>query len=203
MSQAYQQLALDRESRKYVVISSHKSLFRFTCLPYGVSSATGIFKSAMEMLLQGIPGVAVYIDDILITGRNYEVHLKSLEEVLRRLERVGLRAKRQKCIFMAPSVSYLGYVIDAQGLHAQPDKIQAIEDAPKPKNVTELKSYLGLLSYYGKFLPNRAKSLAPLYKLLGHDTKWEWKSAQELKILRKCIHPLIYLFILIRHVLLH
>ena len=68
------------------------------------------------MLLQGIPGVAVYIDDILITGRNDDVHLKSLEEVLRRLERVGLRVERQKCIFMALSVSYLGYVIDAQGL---------------------------------------------------------------------------------------
>ena len=66
------------------------------------------------MLLQGIPGVAVYIDDILITGRNGEVHLKSLEEVLRRLRWVGLHAKRQKCIFMVPSVSYLGYVIDAQ-----------------------------------------------------------------------------------------
>ena len=69
------------------------------------------------MLLQGIPGVAVYIDDILITGRNDDVHLKSLEEVLRRLERVGLRVKRQKCIFMSLSVSYLGYVINAQGLH--------------------------------------------------------------------------------------
>ena len=69
------------------------------------------------MLLQGIPGVAVYIDDILITGRNDDVHLKSLEEVLRRLERVGLRVERQKCIFMALSVSYLGYAIDAQGLH--------------------------------------------------------------------------------------
>ena len=69
------------------------------------------------MLLQGIPGVAVYIDDILITGRNDDVHLKSLEEVLRRLERVGLCVERQKCVFMALSVLYLGYVIDAQGLH--------------------------------------------------------------------------------------
>ena len=126
------------------------------------------------MLLQGIPGLAVYIDDILITGQNSEVHLKSLEEVLRHLERAELHAKIQKCIFMAPSVSYLGYVIDAQGLHPQPDKIQAIEDAPKHKNVTELKSYMGLLSNYEKFLPNRAQSLTLLYKLLGHDTKWEF-----------------------------
>ena len=116
LSQAYQQLALDRESQKYVVISTYEGLFLCRHLPYGVSSAPGIFQGAMETIL------------------------RSSEN----LERVGLCAKRHQCIFMAPSVSYLVYVIDAQGLHPQPDKIEAIEDAPKPKNVTELKSYLGL-----------------------------------------------------------
>ena len=100
----------------------------------------------MENLLQDIPGVAVYIDDILITGETEADHLRSLEEVLRRLAKAGLRAKKRKCTFMVPSVSYLGYKIDSQGLHPLPDKIQAIDDAPTPRNVTELKSYLGLLT---------------------------------------------------------
>ena len=109
-NQAYQQLTLDRESRKYIVISTHEGLFRATRLPYGVSSVPGIFQRAIEMLLQGIPGVAVYIDDILITGQNNEVHLKSLQEVSH-LERARLRAKRQKCIFTAPSVLFWGMLL--------------------------------------------------------------------------------------------
>ena len=91
----------------------------------------------------------MYIDDILITSATEADHLKSLEEVLRQLARAGLRVKKNKCKLMVPSVSYLGHVIDANGLHPLPDKVQAIEDAPMPKNVTELKSYLGLLTYYG------------------------------------------------------
>ena len=84
-----------------------------------------------------------------------------------------------KCKFLAPSVSYLGYKIDGEGLHPLPEKVKAIQDAPTPKNVTELKSYLGLLTYYGKFLPNLSTHLAPLYQLLRHNTKWKWSVAQE------------------------
>ena len=65
----------------------------------------------------------------------------------------GLRARKSKCLFMAPSVSYLGYKIDAEGLHPLPDKLQAVKAAPTPRNISELKSYLGLLTYYGKFPP--------------------------------------------------
>ena len=179
LSQAYQQLKLDAESQKYLVINTHKGLFRYTRLPFGISSAPGIFQKAMETLLQRIPHVTVYIDDILITGENDVDHLQTLETVLERLAKAGLRAKKKKCKFMVPSVEYLGYVIDAQGLHPHPDKVLAIRQAPTPLNVTQLKSYLGLLSYYGKFLPNLSTLLAPLYKLLGKDVLWEWLSEQE------------------------
>ena len=80
---------------------------------------------------------------------------------------------------MMPSVTYLGHVINSQGLRPLPEKIQAIQQAPTPWNVNELKSYLELLTYYGKFLPNLATRLAPLYTLLGKDVEWVWSSAQE------------------------
>ena len=80
---------------------------------------------------------------------------------------------------MAPSVSYLGHKIDAEGLHPLPDKLQAIKEAPTPRNVTDLKSYLGLLTYYGKFLPNLSTKLQPLYQLLVKDCTWQWTKAQE------------------------
>ena len=180
LSQAYQQLTLDAESRKYVVINTHKGLFRYTQLLYGVSSAPGIFQQVMENLLQRIPGVVVYLDDILLTGATKEEHLQALDDVLKRLETAGLRSKRSKCCFMAPpSVDYLGHRIDSEGLHPLPDKVKAVKEAPAPQNVGELKSYLGLLTYYGKFLPNLATHLSPLYQLLQKDQSWKWDRQQK------------------------
>ena len=178
LSHAYQQLLLDDESKKYVVINTTKGLFRYTRLPYGISSAPGIFQREMEHLFQGIPGVVVYLDDILVTGEDEQSHLRTLETVLKRLSETGLHVKQSKCLFMVPSVSFLGHQIDADGLHPLKDKVKAIEAAPTPTNVTELKSYLGLLTYYGKFLPNLATKLAPLYKLL-QDVPWEWTPEQD------------------------
>ena len=113
LSQAYQQLNLDANSRKYLVINTHKGLYCYNRLPYGISSAPGIFQRAMETLLQGIPYVTVYIDDILVTGETEEDHLQTLERVLERLAKAVLRARKGKCKFMVPSVDFLGYVIDA------------------------------------------------------------------------------------------
>ncbi len=152
---------------KYVVINTHKDLFRYTCLPYGISSAPGIFQKAMEQLLQGIPHVTVYIDDIFITAETEAEHLKILEEVFKWLAKAELKVKKHKCKFMVPSVPCLSHVIDEKGLDPLPEKVEAIRQAPTPKNVTELKWYLRLLTYYGKFLPNLSTRLALLYKLLS------------------------------------
>ena len=133
----------------------------------------------MESLLQDIPSVIVYIDDILISGQSEEEHLQLLERVLDRLERAGLRLKREKCVLMAESVEYLGHRIDKNGLHPTKEKVQAVCDAPSSKNVSELKAYLVLLTYYSKFLPNLATLLAPLYQLLQSGTSWKWSSEEE------------------------
>ena len=89
----------------------------------------------IENVLKDIHGVVAYIDDILLTGPIEEAHLQTLEEVLKRLEITGLKAKMSKCQFLRSSVSYLGHRIDAKGLCPLPDKVQAIVDAPDPQNV--------------------------------------------------------------------
>ncbi|MDD9818931.1 MAG: RNase H-like domain-containing protein, partial [Gammaproteobacteria bacterium] len=179
MSQAFQQILLDEESKSYVVINTHKGLFRYNRLPFGVSSAPGIFQRVMEGLLSGIPGVVVYIDDILVTGKTTADHLAALDEVLTRLEKAGLHLKRKKCFLMQPSVTYLGHLIDAQGLHPLPDKVRAVQEAPPPRSVAQLKSYLGLLTYYSKFLPNLSSTLSPLYRLLRQSTCWCWTPKEQ------------------------
>ena len=179
LSHAYQQLVLDDESKQYVVISTQKGLFRYTRLPFGISSAPGIFQRVMESMLHDIPNVVVYIDDILITGASEEEHLETIESVLERLETAGLRAKKHKCKFMVPSVEYVGYKIDAKGLHPLPEKVRAVKEAPSPRSVQELKAYLGLLTYYSDFLPNMSSVLAPLYRLLRKDVSWQWTQVEE------------------------
>lgn len=179
LTQAYQQLKLSPPSQKYVVINTHKGMFQYTRLPFGVSSAPGIFQKTMETLLHNIPGVIVYLDDILISSKTEAEHLKALEEVLKRLTETGLRAKKGKCHFMVSSVEFLGHLIDGNGIRPLPEKVRAIHQAPTPTSVTQLKSYLGLISYYGKFLPNLSTCQAPLYKLLRKDASWIWSAAQD------------------------
>lgn len=173
MSQSYQQLLLDEESKQYVTINTHKGLFKYNRLVFGVASSPAIFQRTMENLLQGIPHVAVYLNDIL-----EEEHLSNLDQVLKRMSDAGLRLKQCKCTFQAESVTYLGHQISAQGLFPVPEKVRAINDAPKPGNVSELKSFLGMVTYYGKFLPDLSTVLAPLYQLLQHNCQWKWGAVQ-------------------------
>ena len=148
LSQAYQQLVLDDDSKEIVTINTYKGLFSYERLPFGVSSAPGIFQRTMETVLAGVPRVLVYLDDILVTGASQEEHMSNLKEVLSRLQEAGLHLRKDKCEFMISSVIYLGHIIDANGLHPAPDKLKAVRNAPAPHNVTQLKAYLvGLYRY--------------------------------------------------------
>ena len=127
----------------------------------------------MASLLQGMTNIATYMDDILVTGASEQEHLQNLGTVLQKLKTVGVRLKKSKCLLMAPEVEYLGHKISSEGLLPRPEKVKAIQESPKPQSVTELKSFLGLLSYCSKFLPNMSTSLPPLNSLLQKNQKWE------------------------------
>ncbi|CAC5392454.1 unnamed protein product [Mytilus coruscus] len=117
LNQAYQQIELDEDSKRYVTINTHKGLFRYNRLPYGVASSPGIFQRTLENVVQGISNVLVRVDDILITGKTREEHLNTLSEVLSRFKRIGIRLKKQKCVFMAEEVVYLGFKINKHGIY--------------------------------------------------------------------------------------
>jgi hypothetical protein len=174
LSQAYQQMLLDEQSRKYVTVNTHMGLFQYTRLPYGIASAPSVFQATMEQILQGIDGVLTYLDDIMISGSSEREHLERLDLVMTRLENHGLRLKVSKCAFLQQRVEYLGHVIDSDGLHPTPSKIQAILHASVPKNVSELRSFLGMLQYYARFIQNLSIMLKPLHNLLQTDVKWKW-----------------------------
>ena len=178
LAHAYHQIPLDEASKKYATINTHKGLYRYNRLPFGISSAPSIFQRTIENILQDTAGVAVYIDDILITGKDDAEHLQNLDKVLSKLEEAGVRLKKDKCFFQLPSVEYLGHKVSAAGLQPTDAKVKAIKEAPAPMNVSQLKSFLGLVNYYGKFLPNLSSVLSPLYRLLQSSTKWSWGAEQ-------------------------
>ena len=139
MSQAYQQLLLDDDSKKLLVVNTPRGLFQYTRLPYGVSTAPAIFQSVMDRILQGLP-VACYLDDILIVAKTEEEHDQLLQRTLERLEKAGVRLRQEKCEFGMPELKYLGHRIDATGIHPTNEKVQAIKEAPP------------LINYYTKFI---------------------------------------------------
>ena len=117
LSHAYQQIVLEEVSKKFTIINTQKGLFQFERLPLGISSAPAIFQRTIESLLQGLPGVVAYFNNVLVTGKSQQEHLENLTRVLNCLEEAGVTLKRHKCTFAAPSVEYLGHVIDQEGLH--------------------------------------------------------------------------------------
>ena len=128
----------------------------------------------MEQILQCCSGTLVYFDDILVTGKDDKEHIDNVDKVLRILKEKGLRLKRNKCAFMKQSIEYLGYLINKEGLHTDEAKVQAVVQAPTPTNVSELRSLLGLVNYYGRFIPNCSTVLHPLNRLLHNDVRWRW-----------------------------
>ena len=126
-----------------------------------MASAHAIFDRYMETLLQDCKGVTVYPDDILVTGLSVENHLENLKVVLSKLDKAGLHLNKDKCKFMKTKVEYLGHVIDREGLHPSAEKVKAIQEAPKPKDVSELRSFLGITNYYSRFLPTNRLITSP------------------------------------------
>lgn len=185
LAEAYQQLLLDEDSQQLVVISTHVGLFKYKRLPYGVSTGPGSFQRILTSLLLGMPGVVVYIDDVIITAAGTAEHINKLREVLKRLNDAGLRLKFEKCRFLQDEVTYLGYRIDKNGIHPIKRKIESVSDAPKPENVSQLRSFLGSVNYYSRFIPNMATKLRPLYNCLEKKGGFNWLAECDKAFLEK------------------
>ncbi|XP_060126555.1 uncharacterized protein K02A2.6-like [Zootoca vivipara] len=143
LTQAYQQLPVDEATSEAQTIVTHHGAFRVKRLQFGVSVAPGLFQSLMEDVLNGLPGVIPYFGDVLITGGSEAELACRLREVLRRFQDAGLKVKKEKCQLGVPKVEFLGFLINADGIHPTPAKVKAIHSAPPPRCKQELQSFLG------------------------------------------------------------
>ncbi|XP_012936139.1 uncharacterized protein K02A2.6-like [Aplysia californica] len=130
LADAYNQICLGPESQKKLALSTHKGVLLQKRLPFGITSAPGYFQEIMDQLTQDLPGVAVYLDDILVSGNNAAEHLQNLRGLLQRLQDKGLRCRLEKCSFAQPFVEYLGHYLSKNGIAKGPktDAIMKLQD---------------------------------------------------------------------------
>ncbi|CAH8529728.1 unnamed protein product [Dicrocoelium dendriticum] len=174
LADAYLQVPVAENCRTLLTVNTHLGLFQYNRLPFGVKTAPAIFQQIMDTLLNDIPGVAVYLDDALIMGSDPQALLATLEKVLTRLEEAGFRLRAEKCNFLMESVKFLGFIIDKHGRRPDPANIEAVKQMPPPRDVAELRSFLGLISHYSAFLPSLHQTRGPLNELLMKGKEWRW-----------------------------
>ncbi|CAH8601572.1 unnamed protein product [Schistosoma rodhaini] len=174
LSEAYLQVEVDEDSRELLTINTHRGLYQFSRLPFGVKPAPAIFQQIMDTMLSNLEGVAVYLDDIIVVASSAHELMSRLDVVLNRISQAGFQLQKEKCQFMLDSVKYLGYIFDKDGRRPDPDNINAIKNMPTPTDVTTLRSFLGMIGYYSMFVPQMYKLRHPLNQLLMANAKWHW-----------------------------
>lgn len=180
LKQAYLQLELAPEDREILTISTCKGLYKVNRLMYGIASAPTIWQREIENILHDIPGVAIFFDDIVITAESDSLHYSRLEKVLERLHQYNIRINTEKSQFFQDKVSYCGYMIDKEGIRKENNKVEAIKCMSRPKNVSEVRAFTGMINFYGRFIENLSTILLPLNKLLRKNSPFIWTKECEL-----------------------
>ena len=148
-------------------------------MPFGISSVPGNFQQIMDELTRDLPGVAVYLDDILVSGSTFEEHFRNLQHLLKRLENKGLSCRKIKCLFAQPRIEYLGHVLTSNGIAKSPNFDAAIA-MPPHTDVVSLRSFLGSVQFYSKFLSSKFSTFAePLYRLIQFGVAWAWSKQKD------------------------
>ena len=172
------QIPLANESKLLTTFITPFGRFCFNKLPFGISSAPEIFQRQMNEVLLGLPGVLCHIDDILIYGKDAAEHKSRLQATLKRIQSAGITLNEGKCQFYQSRVTFLGHVIDENGISPDPKKTAAIQEMSQPSSITELRRFMGMVNQMSKFSPNIAHLSKPLRDLLSSKTVWTWSVVQ-------------------------
>ncbi|GJX64777.1 putative reverse transcriptase domain-containing protein [Tanacetum coccineum] len=155
--------------------------YEFQVMPFGLTNAPAVFMDLMNRVCNPYLDkfVIVFIDDILIYSKNKKEHEEHLRTILELLKKEELYAKFSKCEFWIPKVQFLGHVINSEGIHVDPAKIESIKDWVSPKSPTEIRQFLGLAGYYRRFIEGFSKIAKPMTKLTQKKVKFVWGDKQE------------------------
>ncbi|BES87377.1 Hypothetical Protein NTJ_00182 [Nesidiocoris tenuis] len=172
--QAFNHIEIHEDDRHYLTLNTIKGLFTYNRLPFGITNAPHIWQRTIEKILGKIKGVQVLYDDICVSSESEGEHIKLLDKVFMLLHKNNIRINLKKCSFLKPSIKYCGYIIGSDGLRKCPKKVEAILKIKQPTSVTEVKSFLGAVNFYGRFVPELSTLAHPLYQLLRKDANFNF-----------------------------
>lgn len=179
LKNGFHQLELHESSRYITTFISSKGVFRYKRLLFGVNCAPEIFQKVIERMLLPCSGCFNYIDDIIIYGRNAEEHNENVHKVLSVLKECNVVLNSAKCVFNVTEIDFLGHHLSAAGVSPFSSKIEALQSFRSPQTVEELKSFLGLVTYIGRFIPNLGTRTYVLRELAKSREKFDWKQKHE------------------------
>lgn len=185
----YHQIELDENSRSITTFACHLGLFRYKRLMFGISCAPEMYQHIIRMTLQGCPGVQNISDDIIVYAPSKQEHDERLKQVLHRLESRGLTVNESKCQYHMRELNFLGHNLSHLGVKPDTSKVEAISKARAPEVVGEVRSFLGLVNYCARYIPNMATIAEPLRRLTKKNTTFAWKSEQQkaFQKLKECL----------------
>jgi transposase InsO family protein len=179
LQSGYWQIRMNEQDVEKTAFTTDEGHYEFLVLPFGVCNGPATFQRYMREVLAYIKNVRNIIDDILVFTDEWKKHLSTLRMVLQAIREADLRCKIKKCKFAVPEVHWVGHILEPGGIRVDPSKTTAIEDYTQPKNVKELRSFLGMANYYRKFVKNFAIIAAPLYDLTKKGIRWKWEEQHE------------------------
>ena len=168
---------MDDASKELCTVNTNKGLSKVNRLPFGVTSSPALWQRTIDSILTNFPGVCCFVDDILVAAKTESEHLNRLIAVFKRLHDNDVHIKPEKCVFLTKEISYLGFKITDKGLFKTDEKIRAIKESQAPTNVSEVRSFLGLVTFYSKFALNLSTMTAPIYQLTRKNVPFDWNEA--------------------------
>jgi transposase InsO family protein len=181
LASGYWQVGMTEEAKLKSAFATPSGLFQFKCMPFGLCNAPSTFERLMEQVLAGLQWqiCLIYLDDVIIFSKTCAEHIARLDEILSKLGQAGLKLKPKKCHFFCEEVLYLGHRVSKEGIATDPDKVKAVQNWGVPTNLTDVRSFLGLCSYYRRFIPQFSTIAKPLTRLTEKNQGFKWGDEQE------------------------
>ena len=179
---AYWQIWMDPDSVEKTTFVSHAGTYAFKFMPFGLRNAPATISRAMNKIMsqENRKICNVYLDDCITFSKGFDQHMDRFQTVLARMEEANLKLKPSKCFFVQESVSFLGHKVSANGIEPDPERVKPLLNYPVPRNITDVRSFLGFTGFYRRFIEGYAKIAKPLYQLLKKDQPVEWTNACQL-----------------------